>query len=225
MLPVIIPVAVISGNGVSHVSVTSIYMTVPWIALSAVLHWPVAWLIQWRYHRTSFSRALDEYSEQIKCKPAAGSDASHPRNQGLEVLTLRGLWKHFESFILERNMHFVVANIVMPLTQSKRISFVTLWGGRRVDYFVSHCWGSSFPHLVQSIECHALSKEGPASWFYAAYWICSFANNQWNIGAELGSDPMESAFALSLSQEFGVYSNISCPAGSTWSWVLSPTLA
>ena len=75
-------------------------MTVPWIALSAVLHWPVAWLIQWRYHRTSFSRALDEYSEQIKCKPAAGSDASHPRNQGLEVLTLRGLWKHFESFFL-----------------------------------------------------------------------------------------------------------------------------
>lgn len=38
----------------------------------------------------------------------------------------------------------------------------------------SHCWGSSFRHLVQSIECHALSKEG-ASWFYAAYWICSFA--------------------------------------------------
>ena len=40
-------------------------------------------------------------------------------------------------FILERNMHFVVANIVTPLTQSKGVSFVTLWGGRRVDYFVS----------------------------------------------------------------------------------------
>ena len=25
------------------------------------------------------------------------------------------------------------------------------------------------------------------------------ANNQWNIGAELGSDPMESAFALTLT--------------------------
>ena len=34
-------------------------------------------------------------------------------------------------------MHFVVANVVMPLTQSKTASFVTLWGGRRVDYFVS----------------------------------------------------------------------------------------
>ena len=34
-------------------------------------------------------------------------------------------------------MHFVVANIVRPLTQSKGVSFVTLWGGRQVDYFVS----------------------------------------------------------------------------------------
>ena len=40
-------------------------------------------------------------------------------------------------FILERNMHFVVANIVRPLTCNKRVSFVTLWGGRQVDYFVS----------------------------------------------------------------------------------------
>ena len=121
-------------------------------------------------------------------------------------------------FILEHNMHFVVANIVTPLTQSKGVSFVTLWGGRRVDYFVSldhsswqcfktlfvsnssnvcavsvrscsymlllrfvrlglrsHSWGTSFPHFVHSIQCHALSKEGPTSWVDAAYWICSFA--------------------------------------------------
>ena len=34
-------------------------------------------------------------------------------------------------------MHFVVASIVKPLTKSKRVSFVSLWGGRQVDYFVS----------------------------------------------------------------------------------------
>ena len=33
-------------------------------------------------------------------------------------------------------MHFVVANIVRPLTKSNGVSFVTLWGGRQVDYFV-----------------------------------------------------------------------------------------
>ena len=39
----------------------------------------------------------------------------------------------------------------------------------------SHSWGTSFPHFVHSIQCHALSKEGPTSWVDAAYWICSFA--------------------------------------------------
>ena len=69
-------------------------------------------------------------------------------------------------FILERNMHFVVANIVTPLTQSKGVSFVTLWGGRRVDYFVPldstiFCWQSFIkkhdvfhilPTFVQSLS-------------------------------------------------------------------------
>ncbi|CAK9008684.1 Putative outer membrane protein PmpB [Durusdinium trenchii] len=87
---------------------------------------------------------------------------------------------------------------VMPLTQSKGVSFVTLWGGRQVDYFVSHSWDTSFSHFVHSIRCHALSKEGPTSWIDAAYWICSFANNQWNIAAELADDPMDSAFAQAL---------------------------
>ncbi|CAL1156681.1 unnamed protein product [Cladocopium goreaui] len=202
MLPVIIKVAVISENGVGHVFVTAFYVTLPLVAVAALLHFPVAWLIQRLYRRTLFSEALDDYRKQINCKPFTGPDATHPRNQGLQVLNLRGLWKHFESFILERNMHFVVANIVRPLTaltQSKGVSFVSLWGGRRVDYFVSHSWGASFPHFVHSIQCHALSKEGPTSWMDAAYWICSFANNQWTFKIELGSDPMESAFALALT--------------------------
>ncbi|CAK9110650.1 Probable outer membrane protein PmpB (Polymorphic membrane protein B) [Durusdinium trenchii] len=199
ILPTIIKVAVVSGNGLQHTFVTSVfYIALPMAAVAAVLHWPVAWLIQGLYRRTPFSEALDDYRKQIHCKPHPGPDATHPRNQGLLVLTLRGLWKHFESFILEQNMHFVVANIVRPLTQSKGVSFVTLWGGKQVDYFVSHSWGTSFSHFVHSIGCHALSKEGPTSWMDAAYWICSFANNQWNIAAELADDPMDSAFARAL---------------------------
>eukprot|EP00435_Cladocopium_sp_Y103_P002100 s757_g1.t1 len=151
MLPAIIKVAIISGNGVGHVFVTAVYVTLPLVAAAALLHFPVAWVIQRLYRRTSFSEALDEYRKQINCKPLTGPEATHPRNQGLQVLTLRGMWMHFESFILERNMHFVVANIVKPLTQSKGVSFVSLWGGRQVDYFVSHSWGTSFPHFVHSI--------------------------------------------------------------------------
>jgi len=99
------------------------------------------------------------------------------------------------------------------------------------------------------------------------------ANNQWNIGAELGDDPMGSAFARALTsgikgvamvldeevqpltsdstkygtqgiagiqllcffnfnifkrdfcaEEFGAYSNFSCPTVSAWIWFSSPML-
>jgi hypothetical protein len=80
--------------------VTAIYVALPLVAVAALLHFPVAWLIQRQYRRTPFSEALDEYRKQIRCKPFTEPDATHPRNQGLQVLTLRGMWKHFESFSL-----------------------------------------------------------------------------------------------------------------------------
>ncbi|CAK8987616.1 unnamed protein product, partial [Durusdinium trenchii] len=159
----------------SFVKVTAaLYFLLPMVLAAVVLHLPVAYLIGWFYRRTPFSAALNEYQKDIKCKPQLGRDATHPRNQGLMALTLQDLGKHFERFILERNMHFVVANIVRPLTCDKQVSFVTLWGGRQVDYFVSHSWGTSFSHFVRSIRSHAMSKGGQ-TWTDAAYWICSFA--------------------------------------------------
>ena len=73
------------------------YATLPLVVVAAVLHLPVAFLIRRLYRRTPFSEALDEYRKQIDCKPFEGPNATHPGNQGLPVLTLRGLWKHFES--------------------------------------------------------------------------------------------------------------------------------
>eukprot|EP00438_Fugacium_kawagutii_P022771 Skav200416 [mRNA] locus=scaffold3377:5448:9919:+ [translate_table: standard] len=204
MLPIVIKIAVISGNELEHIvvtlveKVTAILALLPMAVVAALLHVPVAWLLRRLYSRTPFWEDLGNYKKQIQCTPYAGPDANHPYNQGLQAATLRGLWQHFEGFILAYNMHFVVSNIVRPLTKSKGVSFVTLWGGRRVDYFVSHSWITGFRHFVDSIHCHALSKEGPA-WTDAAYWICSFANNQWNIAAELGDDPMSSAFARVLT--------------------------
>eukprot|EP00913_Durusdinium_trenchii_P027229 g25547.t1 len=144
----------------------------------------------WGRGRT-IQNALNEYKEQIHHQPHPGEDAAHPRNQGLLAHTLCEFWKHFQGFILGENMHSVVNTIVKPLTDARRSSFVCLWGGRKVDYFVSHSWGTSFRHFVQSIQSHALSKEGE-DWKFASYWICSFANNQWNIEAELGASIMES---------------------------------
>ncbi|CAE7594077.1 pmpB [Symbiodinium natans] len=198
LLPVAIQVAIMSGNGLAHVLVTAGYCALPSLLVLAVLYPLMAWIIRQRYQRTPFTKALEEYRRQIQHEEHPGPDAAHPKNQGLLALTLWELWGHFQSFILlDRNMHFVVANIVRPLTRSQQVSFVSLWGGREVSYFVSHSWGTSFAHFARSIHCHALSAEGQL-WMGASYWICSFANNQWDIEGELGSTIMESAFARTL---------------------------
>eukprot|EP00438_Fugacium_kawagutii_P036119 Skav236838 [mRNA] locus=scaffold1027:112086:122184:+ [translate_table: standard] len=199
MLAVMLPIVI-------QMAATAVFALLPMGVAAALLHVPVAWFLRWLYSRTPFREALEQYEKRIQGTPQTGPDASHPYNQGLLTLTLLDLWQHFEGFlwakrfILESNMHFVVANIVKPLTKSKQVSFVSLWGGRQVDYFVSHSWGTGFRHFVRSIHSHALSKEGPTAWTDAAYWICSFANNQWDIDAELGSDPMTSAFARVLTK-------------------------
>eukprot|EP00438_Fugacium_kawagutii_P014363 Skav231769 [mRNA] locus=scaffold739:186093:196299:- [translate_table: standard] len=198
MLPIVISIAATSGNELEHIVVTAILVIIPMALVALVLHVPVAWLLRRSYHRTPFREALGHYEKQIQCTPYTGPDADHPYNHGLQAVTLHGFWQHFEGFIWEYNMHFVVSNLVRPLTKSKQVSFVDLWGGRRGDYFVSHSWITGFRHFVRSIHCHALSNDVP-DWTDAAYWICSFANNQWNIAAELGTDPMSSAFARVLT--------------------------
>jgi len=197
LLPVALQVAIMSGNGIAHVLVTSGYCVLPLCLAALILHPAVAWLIEQHCRRTPFSKLLDDYRWRIQFDPHPGPDAVHPSNQGLMALTLWELWGHFESFILDRNMHFVVSNIVRPLTCDRQVSFVSLWGARQVDYFVSHSWATSFAHFVRSIHCHARSREGQR-WMDVSYWICSFANNQWNLEVELGETIMDSAFARTL---------------------------
>lgn len=107
---------------------------------------------------------------------------------------LQHFWEHFKRFVLERNMHFVVANIVEPLTEKQQTSFVSLLRGKPVSYFVSHSWATPFQHFVQCLQRHTAFTGA----FDAAYWICSFANNQWAIAKEIGTDVLDSAFAKVL---------------------------
>lgn len=91
----------------NFVEVTAFYCLLPTAVAAAVLHLPVACLVGWFYRRTPFSAALNEYHKHIQCKPHLGRDATHPRNQGLMVLTLQDLRKHFERFSILTNEVFV----------------------------------------------------------------------------------------------------------------------
>ncbi|CAE7656380.1 unnamed protein product [Symbiodinium pilosum] len=120
------------------------------------------------------------------------------------------LWKFyacFEPLIRQhRTMYYVVSNLVMPLTKSRKISYAELVGPNKVAWFVSHFWGTSFRHFVFSIRKHAESVAVSnnncnyvANWADRAYWICSFSNNQWNVAEEVGSSWEESSFYLTLT--------------------------
>ena len=191
-VPTAIVVAVLSGNHMQHVLVTIMAFALPLALLAAALHPALAWLL--RRQRTPLQDAHEEYLSKIRVAGPSVERRDHPKDHGIAAGALFEFWEHFQRFLLDRNMHFVVSNIVLPLTAKKKVSFVDLLGSRRVDFFVSHSWGTPFQHFVKCIRRHASFAGAPD----AAYWICSLANNQWDVEGALGTDVMESAFARVL---------------------------
>ena len=82
LLPVALQVAIMSGNGIAHVLVTSGYCVLPLCLAALILHPAVAWLIEQHCRRTPFSKLLDDYRWRIQFDPHPGPDAVHPSNQG-----------------------------------------------------------------------------------------------------------------------------------------------
>jgi hypothetical protein len=124
---------------------------------------------------------------------------------------LMELWTFFVDFIKDRNAYYLDPNIIRPLTKPFQMSMSEVFGPRRVDFFVSHFWGTSTQHFVETLEIHAKatrtellseSSDGP-DWSSLAYWICFLSNSQWHIDAELGhGDWWQSSFYKALRSGF-----------------------
>ncbi|CAE8589776.1 unnamed protein product, partial [Polarella glacialis] len=64
---------------------------------------------------------------------------------------------------------------------------------------VSHYWGTPFSDFVSGIRGHAVKmNKSEGGWECNHYWICTFSNNQWNLGDEIGKDWMQCSFYLAL---------------------------
>ncbi|CAE7466959.1 pmpB, partial [Symbiodinium pilosum] len=116
-------------------TITFLYCVVPCVAVSLVMYFVMNRLLQRLYRKTPLQAACEEYMAQMKREGPQGPHGSEA-GQGLEARTLCGLFTHFEGFLLQRNMHYVVGNLVLPLTAQKQCSFVTLCGNKPVDFFV-----------------------------------------------------------------------------------------
>jgi len=91
-------------------------------------------------------------------------------------------------------MYEVAPTLIESATQPRQCSFSELGPPHTVDYFVSHWSGGEFAKLILALEAFAdtVPEEDPA------FWICTFANNQWSL--ELGDDLSGCPFELALAK-------------------------
>ncbi|CAE7260815.1 pmpB [Symbiodinium microadriaticum] len=87
LLPVALQVAIMSGNGIAHVLVTSAYCALPAGLAALILHPVVAWLIEQHCRRTPFSKLLDNYRRRI----ASSATPALARTRCIQATKVSGL--------------------------------------------------------------------------------------------------------------------------------------
>jgi hypothetical protein len=132
----------------------------------------------------------------LKANPSPKACEKGP-GRAITAYQLFDLLDGFIEFICDRNLYYIDANIVRPLTKPFRLSMAEFLGPSQVQWFVSHYWGCKFAYTCKALEKHAIDSSG-SDWKANAYWICAFSNNQYDIINELGPTHEESAFYLSL---------------------------
>ena len=131
------------------------------------------------------------YRERMK---KAHSATETGASRSVRLRDLQEFYSTFETFIEQRNFHYIVSNIIVPLTQPLNLSFAELVGARSAPYFfVSHLWSWEFRTVLTCLHAHADGTD-------ARYWICAFSMNQIQLSDELGHGCLfESAFHKALN--------------------------
>merc|ERR1719387_2747896 len=95
------------------------------------------------------------------------------------------------------DMYSVCKYFVKPLTEPHKCSFVDLVSAAEAQppkWFVSHAWSTPFSQTVSMLNLHLKSRDLPPT---TPYWICTFANNQHDLG-ELAGDVLQTPFAKAI---------------------------
>jgi hypothetical protein len=108
-------------------------------------------------------------------------------------------------FLESINLYHVCDWVVKPATARHSCSYVELVATdpakRKPAWFVSHWWGEAVLDFIACVEKHAEVRGLGED---AVYWVCAYANNQHELGADLGTDPKKSSFYKALQQAEGV---------------------
>lgn len=103
------------------------------------------------------------------------------------------------------NLYVMNAWVTMPSTKEHNCSFVELCAGgdQPPDWFCSHWWGECVKDFGESLASHSRVRKLLAS---AAYWVCAYANRQWDIASGgISADPKDTSFykAMGIAKKKG----------------------
>eukprot|EP00929_Paragymnodinium_shiwhaense_P104556 TRINITY_DN69114_c0_g1_i1.p1 TRINITY_DN69114_c0_g1~~TRINITY_DN69114_c0_g1_i1.p1 ORF type:complete len:983 (-),score=270.31 TRINITY_DN69114_c0_g1_i1:294-3242(-) len=96
------------------------------------------------------------------------------------------------------NLYHINDLLVMPLTRPFNCAFAEVVGHGPQDplWFVSHWWGTAFKDTLRMLNFHqaqhALQARTP-------YWLCTFANNQHDLGELEQPDLLQTPFAIAIT--------------------------
>eukprot|EP00439_Symbiodinium_sp_Y106_P013026 s578_g1.t3 len=135
--------------------------------------------------------------------------------------------------------------IIKPLTKSRLVAFAELLEPLAPQVFVSHWWGEEFVCFVRALRLFAGAYRSETSRTVrddvndtrevvseptdeVAFWVCSFANRQWevNLGSTLQESPFERALAApSCTHVVMIMEPFATPLQRIWVLEIDPSTA
>jgi len=95
------------------------------------------------------------------------------------------------------NMYDLVEKFIKPKTEKNRVAYAELLEPMEPQVFVSHWWGEEFVAFVRTL--YNFDELIYKSEQTTVFWVCSFANRQWQVN--LGETLQESPFERALTAE------------------------
>ena len=184
-----------------------------------------------------YEKGWPKYIKNPAAALASGCEIEKTEERAINLCQLLAVWDHVAKYCVAEGwqdwqegalaaeavtLYDACAYVIKPATRARECSFVELVADapQPPQWFVSHWWGEGVKAFLSCLLQQARDRlmhvphDGEASCksdlehLGTRYWVCAYANNQWQLSADVTRDPAESAFRLAMGRAVGTISVI-----------------
>ncbi|CAE7476370.1 unnamed protein product [Symbiodinium natans] len=191
-IPVVILASMLILCGIPLLLYSSDRLRIPVHLGVVIVAWLIAFLLAFlasqalkmsQTTRNSISERIDRFKGKMHLVHPSPHACPRGPDRALSISQIVDLYEEFKSFIQDRNLYYVDSNIVRPLTQSCRLSLAEFMGPSKVDWFVSHYWGTNFSYTVKALKLHAMSVWNKEALLSASKEVLVWKNGAAHVGS------------------------------------------